>query len=115
MARRDAVRNHDKIKWSIAGLGGCGTGMIGAVAGATIAGFPGFLFGGIGGLLLPFSVANSFNQKINYPNNIRGFDQKKLYKEAYLLQARLLASDSMKSGPGFALLAGGAFLMLVNL
>ena len=115
MARRDAIRNHDKVKWGIAGLGGCGTGMIGAGAGATIAGFPGFIFGGIGGLLLPFSAANSFNPKINYPKKISRLDQKKLYKETYLLQARLLANESMKSGPGFALLAGGAFLMLVNL
>ena len=115
MARRDAIRNHDKVKWSIVGLGGCGTGMIGAGAGATIAGFPGFIFGGIGGLLLPFSAANSFNPKINYPKKIRSLDQKKLYKETYLIKARLLANESMKSGPGFALLAGGAFLMLVNL
>ena len=115
MARRDAIRNHDKVKWSIAGLGGCGTGIIGAGAGATIGGFPGFIFGGIGGLLLPFSAANSFNPNINYPWRIRGLDQKKLYKETYLLEARLLARESMKNGPGFALLAGGAFLMLVNL
>ena len=114
MARRDAIRNHDKVKWGIAGLGGCGTGMIGAGAGATIAGFPGFIFGGLGGLLLPFSAANSFNPKINYPKNIRGLEQKKLYKETYLLQARLLANKSMKNGPGFALLAGGAFLMLLT-
>ena len=114
MARIDAIRNHDKVKWGIAGLGGCGTGMIGAGAGATVAGFPGFIFGGLGGLLLPFSAANSFNPKINYPKKIRGLDQKKLYKETYLLQARLLANKSMKNGPGFALLAGGAFLMLLT-
>ena len=115
MAKRDATLNHSNITWGVAGLGGCVTGMFGAVVGGVLVDFPGFLLGGIGGLLLPFSVANSFNPKINYPNDIRGFDQKKLYKETYLLQARLLARDSMKSGPGFALLAGGAFLMLVNL
>jgi len=115
MARRDATRNHNNITWGVAGLGGCVTGMFGAVVGGVLGDFPGFLLGGIGGLLLPFSVANSFNPKINYPNDIRGLDQKKLYRETYLLQARLLARDSMKSGPGFALLAGGAFLMLVNL
>ena len=115
MAKRDATRNHNIIKWGVAGLGGCVTGMFGAVVGGGLGDFPGFLLGGIGGLLLPFSFANSFNPKIYYPKNIRRFDQKKLYKETYLLQARLLARDSMKSGPGFALLAGGAFLMLVNL
>ena len=115
MARRDATRNHNNITWNIAGLGGCVTGMFGAVVGGGLGDFPGFILGGFGGLLLPFSVANSFNPKIYYPNDIRGLDQKKLYEETYLLQARLLARDSMKSGPGFALLAGGAFLMLVNL
>ena len=115
MARRDATRNHNNITWNIAGLGGCVTGMFGAVVGGGLGDFPGFVLGGFGGLLLPFSVANSFNPKIYYPKKIRGLDQKKLYKETYLLKARLLARDSMKSGPGFALLAGGAFLMLVNL
>jgi hypothetical protein len=115
MARRDATRNHNNITWNIAGLGGCVTGMFGAVVGGGLGDFPGFLLGGIGGLLLPFSFANSFNPKIYYPKKIRGLDQKKLYKETYLLQARLLARDSMKSGPSFALLAGGAFLMLVNI
>ena len=115
MARRDATRNHNNITWNVAGLGGCVTGMFGAVVGGGLGDFPGFILGGFGGLLLPFSVANSFNPKIYYPKKIRGLDQKKLYKETYLLQARLLARDSMKSGPGFALLAGGAFLMLVNL
>ena len=115
MARRDATRNHNNITWNIAGLGGCVTGMFGALVGGGLGDFPGFILGGFGGLLLPFSVANSFNPKIYYPKKIRGLDQKKLYKETYLLQARLLARDSMKSGPGFALLAGGAFLMLVNL
>ena len=115
MARRDANRNHNNITWNIAGLGGCVTGMFGAVVGGGLGDFPGFILGGFGGLLLPFSVANSFNPKIYYPKKIRGLDQKKLYRETYLLQARILARDSMKSGPGFALLAGGAFLMLVNL
>ena len=115
MARRDATRNHNNITWNIAGLGGCVTGMFGAVVGGGLGDFPGFILGGFGGLLLPFSLANSFNPKIYYPKKIRGLDQKKLYKETYLLKARLLARDSMKSGPGFALLAGGAFLMLVNL
>ena len=115
MARRDATRNHNNITWNIAGLGGCVTGMFGAVVGGGLGDFPGFILGGFGGLLLPFSVANSFNPKIYYPKKIRGHGQKKLYKETYLLKARLLARDSMKSGPGFALLAGGAFLMLVNL
>ena len=115
MARRDATRNHNNITWNVAGLAGCATGMFGAVVGGGLGDFPGFILGGFGGLLLPFSVANSFNPKIYYPKKIRGLDQKKLYKETYLLKARLLARDSMKSGPGFALLAGGAFLMLVNL
>jgi len=115
MARRDATRNHNNITWNVAGLGGCVTGMFGAVVGGGLGDFPGFVLGGFGGLLLPFSVANSFNPKIYYPKKIRGLDQKKLYKETYLLKARLLARDSMKSGPGFALLAGGAFLMLINL
>jgi hypothetical protein len=115
MARRDATRNHNNVTWGVVGVGSCATGMFGAIVGGGLGDFPGFLIGGISGLLFPFSAANSFNPKIKYPENIRGFDQKNLYRETYLLQARSLAKDSMKNGPGFALLAGVAFLMLVNL
>ena len=115
LARRNATLNHDKFKWGIAGLRGCGTVMIGAVAGEIIGGFPGLIFGAIGGFLMPFSAANSFNPNINFPPEVKGLDEKRLYKETYLKQARILAKESMKNGPGFALLAGGAFLVLINL
>ena len=64
LARRNATLNHDKSKWGIAGLRGCGTVMIGAVVGEIIGGFPGLIFGAIGGFLMPFSAANSFNPNI---------------------------------------------------
>ena len=115
LASRNATLNHDKSKWGIAGLRGCGTVMIGAVAGEIIGGFPGLIFGAIGGFLMPFSAANSFNPNIIYPREVKGLDEKRLYRETYLKQARILAKESMKNGPGLALLAGGAFLMLVNL
>jgi hypothetical protein len=115
LATRNATSNHNKFKWGIAGLSGCGTVMIGAVAGEIIGGFPGLIFGAIGGFLTPFRAANSFNPNINYPSEVKGLDEKRLYKETYLKQARILAKESMKNGPGLALLAGGAFLMLVNL
>ena len=115
LARRNATLNHDKSKWGIAGLRGCGTVMIGAVAGEIIGGFPGLIFGAIGGFLMPFRAANSFNPNIIYPLEVKGLHEKRLYKETYLKQARILAKESMKNGPGLALLAGGAFLMLVNL
>ena len=41
------------VKWGVAGVGSCVTGMFGAGAGAGLGDFPGFLLGGIGGLLLP--------------------------------------------------------------
>ena len=115
LARRNATLNHDKFKWGIAGLRGCGTLMIGAVAGEITGGFPGLILGAIGGFLMPFSTANSFNPNIIYPPEVKGLDEKRLYKETYLKQARILAKESMKNGPGLALLAGGAFLILVNL
>ena len=115
MARRDATRNHNNVTWGVAGAGSCATGMFGAVVGGGLGDFPGFLIGGISGLLLPFSAANSFNPNIIYPPEVKRLDEKRLYKETYLKQARILAKESMKYGPGLALLAGGAFLMLVNL
>ena len=115
LARRNATLNHDKFKWGIAGLRGCGTVMIGAVAGEITGGFPGLILGAIGGFLMPFRAANSFNPNISYPPEVKGLHEKRLYKETYLKQARILAKESMKNGPGLALLAGGAFLMLVNL
>ena len=68
---------------------------------------------------LPFVLQSSkvfdFNPNLNYPPEVKGLHEKGLYKETYLKQARILAKESMKNGPGLALLAGGAFLMLVNL
>ena len=115
MARRDATLNHNNVTWGVAGAGSCATGMFGAFLGGVLGDFPGFLLGGIGGFLLPYSTANNYSPKLNYPNEIKGLDEKNLYKDTYLKQARTLAKDSMKNGPGFALLAGVAFLMLVNL
>ena len=110
LARRNATLNHDKFKWGVAGAGSCITGMFGAGVGAGIGGFPGFLLGGTGGLLLPYSTANNFNPNLNYPPEVKGLDEKRLYKDTYLKQARILAKESVSNGP-FNLLAvgGGAF------
>ena len=113
MARRDATRNHNNVTWGVAGVGSCLTGMFGAGIGAGVGGFPGFLFGGIGGLLIPYSSANNYNPKLNYPVEIKGFDKKKLYKDTYLKQARTLAKQSMGNGPIYALVVTGGFMMLV--
>ena len=113
MARRDATRNHNNVTWGVAGLGSCVTGMFGAGIGAGVGGFPGFLLGGIGGLFLPYSSANNYNPKLNYPDEIKGLDEKKLYKDTYLKQARILAKQSMSNGPIYALVAGQVFLMML--
>ena len=113
MARRDATRNHNNVTWGITGVGSCVTGMFGAGIGADVGGFPGFLLGGIGGLLLPYSSANNYNPKLNYPDKIKGVDEKKLYKDAYLEQARILAKQSMGNGPIYALVVAGGFMMLL--
>ncbi|GIR89459.1 MAG: hypothetical protein CM15mP87_09510 [Candidatus Neomarinimicrobiota bacterium] len=76
MAREDATRNHNNVTWGVAGLGSCVTGMFGAGIGAGVAGFPGFLLGGIGGFLLPYSSANNYNPKLNYPDEIMGLNEK---------------------------------------
>ena len=74
--------------------------MFGAGIGADVAGFPGFLLGGFGGLFLPYSSVNNYNPKLNYPDEIKGLEEKRLYKDTYLKQARTLAKQSMSNGPG---------------
>jgi len=113
MARRDATRNHNKVTWGAAGVGSCVTGMFGAGLGAAIAGFPGFLLGGTGGLLLPYSTANNFNPNLNYPPEIKGLDEKRLYKDTYLKQARILAKESVRNGPLNLLAVGGALFFFI--
>ena len=112
MAKRDATRNHNNVTWGIAGLGSCVTGMFAAGIGAGVAGFPGFLLGGFGGLFLPYSSVDNYNPKLNYPDEIRGLDEKKLYKDTYLKQARKLAKQSMSNGPIYVLVGAG-FMMLM--
>ena len=113
MAKRDATRNHNNVTWGIAGLGSCVTGIFAAGIGAGVAGFPGFLLGGFGGLFLPYSSVDNYNPKLNYPDEIRGLDEKKLYKDTYLKQARKLAKQSMSNGPIYALVGAGGFMMLM--
>ena len=113
MAKRDATRNHNNVTWGIAGLGSCVTGMFAAGIGAGVAGFPGFLLGGFGGLFLPYSSVDNYNPKLNYPDEIRGLDEKKLYKYTYVKQARKLAKQSMSNGPIYALVGAGGFMMLM--
>ena len=113
MAKRDATRNHNNVTWGIAGLGSCVTGIFAAGIGAGVAGFPGFLLGGFGGLFLPYSSVDNYNPKLNYPDEIRGFDEKKLYKHTYVKQARKLAKQSMSNGPIYALVGAGGFMMLM--
>ena len=113
LARRNATLNHDKFKWGVAGAGSCITGMFGAGVGAAVAGFPGFLLGGTGGLLLPYSTANNFNPNLNYPPEVKGLDEKRLYKDTYLKQARILAKESVRNGPLNLLAVGGAFFFFI--
>ena len=113
LAKRNATLDHDKFKWGVAGAGSCITGMFGAGVGAAIAGFPGFLLGGTGGLLLPYSTANNFNPYLNYPPEVKGLEEKKLYKDTYLKQARILAKESVRNGPLNLLAVGGAFFFFI--
>ena len=89
--------------------------MFGAGAGAGLLGFPGFLVGGIGGLLLPYDSVKRYNPKLHYPNEINGLKDKRLYKDTYLKQARILAKQSMRNGPFYAVVGAGAgfFLMIL--
>ena len=113
LAKRNATLDHDKFKWGVAGAGSCITGMFGAGVGAAIAGFPGFLLGGTGGLLLPYSTANNFNPNLNYPPEVKGLEEKRLYKDTYLKQARILAKESIRNGPFNLLAVGGAFFFFI--
>ena len=115
MAREDATLNHNNIKWGVAGVGSCVTGMFGAGAGAGLLGFPGFLVGGIGGILLPYDSVKRYNPKLHYPDEINGLKEKRLYKDTYLKHARTLAKKSMRNGPFYAVVGAGAgfFLMIL--
>ena len=113
LARRNATLDHDKFKWGVAGAGSCITGMFGAGVGAAIAGFPGFLLGGTGGLLLPYSTANNYNPNLNYPPEVKELEEKRLYKDTYLKQARILAKESVRNGPFNLLAVGGAFFFFI--
>ena len=115
MAREDATLNHNNVTWGVAGLGSCVTGMFGAGAGAGLLGFPGFLVGGIGGLLLPYDSVKRYNPKLHYPDEINGLKEKRLYKDTYIKHARTLAKKSMRNGPFYAVVGAGAgfFLMIL--
>ena len=129
LAKRDAtVRNHNNVtylKQGIAGLYGAfefgGAFFIAMVeeylvlvlGAGLVAGFPIFAvnapwddilnyqmnkrFRGI--YFIPYSSVDNYNPKLNYPDEIRGLDEKKLYKYTYLKQARKLAKQSMSNGP----------------
>ena len=115
LAMNNATLNHDKFKWGVAGVGSCVTGMFGAGAGAALLGFPGFFAGGIGGLLLPYDSVKKYNPRLNYPDEINGLKEKRLYKDTYLKQARILAKQSMRNGPFYAVVGAGAGFFLIIL
>ena len=71
--------------------------------------------GGIAGLLLPYDYVKKYNPKLNYPDEINGLKEKRLYKDTYLKQAQTLAKQSMSNGPVYALVGAGAgfFLMIM--
>ena len=50
---------------------------------------------------------------MNYPYEIKGVDEKNLYKDTYLKQARTLAKQSMRNGPIYGLVVAGGFMMML--
>ena len=111
MAIQDAELQHDKITWGFTGMGGCGTGFFGGMMGGEMGDFPGFVLGGTAGLALPFLIANNYDasNKLIYPREIKTLQGMKLYKETYLKEAKKHALSSVRKGPYYAMIAGGAF------
>ena len=112
MAIQDAERRHDKVTWGLAGIAGCGTGFFGGIMGGEIAEFPGFVVGGTIGLSLPFLIANNYDasNSLLYPPEIKTSSGKELYKKTYLKEAKKHAIKTVRKGPYYAIVAGGAIL-----
>ena len=114
-AIQDAERHHDKLKWGLTGIGSFGTGFLGAVIGAGVGEFPGFLLGSVAGLALPYQIADNYDasNSLIYPRNIKTSRDKELYKKTYLKEAKKLAKESVKKAPMSAVYCGFAFLALI--
>ena len=86
---------------------------MGAIIGAEIADFPGFLIGGTIGLGLPFGFASVATSVPYYPNEIKTQNEKQLYKDAYVKEAGRLQVRSAQSGTVLGLVGFGAFILVL--
>jgi len=114
-AIQDAERHHDKLKWGLTGIGSFGTSFLGAVIGAGVGEFPGFLLGSVAGLALPYQIADNYDasNSLIYPRKIKTSRDKELYKKTYLKEAQKLAKESVKKAPMNAVYCGFAFFALI--
>ena len=116
MALEDAKLNHNGFTWTAAGFGGCGTGFLGAMIGAGMADFIGFVFGGGVGMALPYLVASSYDPSyLPYPREIKTLSGKKLYEKTYASETRRLRIKSVSAAPMYGVIGGGAFIGLLIL
>jgi hypothetical protein len=107
----NAGQKHNGAPWGLLGLAGCGTGMMGAIIGAEIADFPGFIIGSALGLSLPSLSASAAVPVPHYPAEIKTQSGKQLYKDAYVKEAGRLRRRSTVTGTGVGLLGFGAFML----
>jgi hypothetical protein len=109
----NAGQKHNGAPWGLLGLAGCGSGLMGAIIGAEIADFPGFLIGGTIGLGLPFGFASVATSVPYYPNKIKTQNGKQLYKDAYVKEAGRLRMRSAQNGQVFGVVGFGVFMMMI--
>ena len=109
----NAGQKHNGAPWSLLGIAGCGSGMMGGMIGGEMADFPGFIIGGALGLSLPSLVASNSPQSVPYyPNEIKTQNGKQLYKDAYLKEVGRLQVRSAQSGTVLGLVGFGVFIMI---
>ena len=114
LALMNAGQKHNGAPWSLLGIAGCGSGMMGGMIGGEMADFPGFIIGGALGLSLPSLVASSSTQSVPYyPSEIKTQNGKQLYKDAYLKELGRLQVRSAQSGTVLGLVGFGVFILML--
>jgi len=110
----NAGQKHNGAPWSLLGIAGCGSGMMGGMIGGEMADFPGFIIGGALGLSLPSLVASASTQSVPYyPAEIKTQSGKQLYKDAYLKEGGRLQVRSAQSGTVLGLVGFGVFMLML--
>lgn len=118
MAKSDARKNHNGTNWAAGGgVVSCGSAVLGAVLGAVILEFPGFLIGtGLGLFGTPVLVAHVSTMSSGSSQNSIATtpDKMELYRQSYAAETRKLRLSSIYRGEvGLAAIVAGGILVLI--